>query len=32
VRAVRSKLDISLADESITAFKHNIEMIKDYND
>ena len=32
VRAVRSKLDISLADEAIIAFKHNIEMVKEYND
>jgi heme oxygenase len=32
VKAVRSKLDISLADEAIIAFKHNIEMVKEYND
>jgi hypothetical protein len=32
VRAVRSKLDISLSDEAIIAFKHNIEMVKEYND
>ena len=32
IKAVRSKLDVSLADEAITAFKHNIEMVKEYND
>ena len=32
VKAVRSKLDVSLADEAIIAFKHNIEMVKEYND
>lgn len=29
---VRSKVDVSLADEAIVAFKHNIEMVKEYND
>jgi len=32
VKAVRSKLDVSLADEAIVAFKYNIEILKDYND
>lgn len=32
IKAVRSKLTDDLADEAITAFKFNIEMIKDYND
>jgi glycosyltransferase involved in cell wall biosynthesis len=32
ISAVRSKLDVSLADEAIVAFKHNIEMVKEYND
>jgi heme oxygenase len=32
IKAVRSKLDVSLADEAIIAFKHNIEMVKEYND
>jgi heme oxygenase len=32
IKAVRSKIDPSLADEAIIAFKHNIEMIKVYND
>ena len=32
VKAVRSKLDVSFADEAIIAFKHNIEMVKEYND
>ena len=32
VKAVRSKLDVSLADEAIIAFKYNIEMVKEYND
>jgi hypothetical protein len=29
---VRSKLDISMADEANRAFDFNIEMIKEYND
>lgn len=32
IKTVRSKLDVSLADEAIIAFKHNIEIIKEYND
>jgi heme oxygenase len=32
IKAVRSKIDPLLADEAIIAFKHNIEMIKVYND
>ena len=32
IKTVRSKLDVSLADEAIVAFKHNIEIIKEYND
>jgi hypothetical protein len=32
ISAVRSKIDVSLADEAIVAFKHNIEMVKEYND
>jgi heme oxygenase len=32
IKTVRSKLDVSLADEAIIAFKHNIEMVKEYND
>jgi heme oxygenase len=29
---IRSKLDISMADEANRAFDFNIEMIKEYND
>jgi len=29
---VRSKIDVSLADEAIVAFRHNIAMVKEYND
>ena len=32
INAVRSKLDVSLADEAIVAFNHNIAIIKEYND
>lgn len=32
IKTVRSKLDVSLADEAIIAFRHNIEMVKEYND
>lgn len=31
VKEIRSKIDVSLADEARVAFQHNIEMIKDYN-
>jgi heme oxygenase len=31
VNEIRSKIDVSLADEARVAFKHNIEMLKDYN-
>ena len=32
VKGVRSKIDVSLADEANVAFDYNIDMIKDYND
>jgi len=32
IKTVRSKLDVSLADEAIVAFTHNIAIIKEYND
>lgn len=32
IKTVRSKLDVSLADEAIVAFNHNIAIIKEYND
>lgn len=31
VKEIRSKIDVSLADEARVAFQHNIEMLKDYN-
>lgn len=32
VQKIRSKLDVSLAEEAIKAFDYNINMIKEYND
>jgi hypothetical protein len=32
IKGIRSKLDISLADEANVAFDYNIDMLKDYND
>jgi heme oxygenase len=32
IKGIRSKLDISLANEANVAFDYNIDMLKDYND